>query len=244
MYDQPNSMIFMQKKQLTWLLAMVFAVVVSAITFSAFLINTFLKGQVASAVSQVPPAVVKVIPASVTSTTTGCTVPEDQTGGMGGGESAAAMTSNTTAFAGGMGAGTMTWMMPAGGMGAPATNSTVNNMTTKTVTKNVNSGNTIGSNNGSNNTTSTTSTSTITNTDSYNQGSYNTASAGSVITSGPNTNTGMNTNTTSNETTSSNSPEVTSPVTDSFNDSHDETSNATNISDNTVVLPLSIASLE
>jgi hypothetical protein len=263
MYDQPNSLLLMQKKQLTWLLAMVFMVVVAAITFSAFLINTFVKGQVASALSQARPATVQVVPAAATtSSDSGCVAP----GGQGSGEGASASTSTTSAFAGGIGGGMMgpagPMAMLTGGRGsglATSPSSTVNNSTvtttiTHTSTKSVNSGNTIGSNNGSNNPTTTTTNSSISNTNSYNQGSFNTASGtGDLTVLGPNTSTSSNSNTTTNDVSPVNAPVTTAPVTDSFDDSHDQVSTATNttntiasgntISDNTLVLPLTTSSL-
>jgi hypothetical protein len=256
MYDQPNSLLLMQKKQLTWLLAMVFMVVVAAITFSAFIINTFVKGQVASALSQARPATVQVVPAAATtSSDSGCVTP----GGQGSGEGASASTSTTSAFAGGMGGGMMGPAGPmvvlTGGSGSGSTpSSTVNNSTvtttiTRTSTKSVNSGNTIGSNNGSNNPATTTTNTSISNTNSYNQGSYNTESGpGGLAVVGPNTSTSTNSNTTTNDVSPVNAPVTTTPVTDSFDDSHDQVSTATNTtntiaSGNTLVLPLATSSL-
>jgi hypothetical protein len=73
MYEQSNSLLYIQKKQLAWLLAGIFVVIVSAITLSALLVNTLVKGQVASALNnQVVPAV-QVLPAqAVTSSRRKC----------------------------------------------------------------------------------------------------------------------------------------------------------------------------
>jgi hypothetical protein len=114
MYEQSNSLLYIQKKQLAWLLAGIFVVIVSAITLSALLVNTLVKGQVASALNnQVVPAV-QVLPAQAV-TSSSCTSPGDSgsaasAGGIGAGPSAASLPSllvsvSNPALEGGRGAG-------------------------------------------------------------------------------------------------------------------------------------------